>query len=620
MADFTDYLPNFFGGIPTMYQGLLTDPEQAALQKRANLGGLLGFGAALAQGMTPQGAPRSGLQNVLSALGAGFGGAAQTYESSLNQMANAQKLQQSQAQIQAINQLLQDPEIAKDPAAVAYIRSNPADAIKYFSEMRMFQRERERGMPSAVTTAATTTGGLPTTEVSGNVQEIANLERQIQGALADARAFSGLRDPVKAEASARVADRLRERQQQLMAAETDLAPRIANAPESYKEQYRTLQSLRESLKPQEFITALQKIDTEVAQSRKQFKFEGLAGNFAYQMFGTNDMTQLNPEQNALVLKFANAPTEADKAKIFIDTQKLKFETGVGVPIPTSREEMINRGAAPLAATTVPTSTMAGRNIDYLQALAREEGAVPAATPAPAPAPAPATTRVRPSEPVVTRVSPVEPMTPQEAKQVVKEIKQPTVAFKGTPLINSSISPKARQELLLQQPATIGLVDYSITQLVDARDAAQALLNNNKQIKGITGVDAILMTKVPETEAYSGAANLENLQTRSFVTEIQRMRAASPTGGAVGNVTEKEMAALSNIQATLKLGMKESELRKQLQQYIDSANRALRTIPQQYAKTYGYNGEFDEVLKGGIVKEAPAIDQVPAGVKVRKVVN
>jgi hypothetical protein len=135
-----DYLPNIFGGAPTMYQGLLNPKDQAALERRANLGGLLGAGAALAQGMSPQGYSRSPLQNILTALAAGYGGAAQTYESGLTQMANVQKLQQSQAQIQAINQLLQDPRVANDPMMVAYIRANPAEAIKYFAEMAPLQQ------------------------------------------------------------------------------------------------------------------------------------------------------------------------------------------------------------------------------------------------------------------------------------------------------------------------------------------------------------------------------------------------------------------------------------------------------------------------------------------------
>jgi hypothetical protein len=605
-----DYIPNVFGGAPTMYQGLLNPKDQAALERRANLGGLLGFAGALAQGMSPQGYRRSALQNVLSALGAGYGGAAQTYESGINQLANVQKLQQSQAQMQAINQLLQDPEIAKDPAAVAYIRSNPADAIKYFSEMRMFQREREKGMPStsAVPTAVSADGGLPTTEVAGNVKEIANLERQIQGALADARAFSSLRDPVKAEASTRVADRLRERQQQLMAAETDLAPRIANAPESYREQYRTLQSLRESLKPQEFITALQKIDTEVAQSRKQFKFEGLAGNFAYQMFGTNDMTQLKPEQNALVLKFANAPTEADQTKIILDAQKLKFETGAGVPIPTSREEMINRG---VPTSVPPATTTQPRNLDYLMRLAREEGQPPA----------PSVSTTMPREAVAPRVTAVEPTTVSEAKQVVKDIKKPLVDASKRPLIDqpdSIVPPKLKQELLMKQPSTVALASYALKNVRDARDSAQKLLDNPGYIEALTGTLSPLTVNAPGFDPYTANQLLNNLLGRAFVNELSQMRNASPTGGAVGNVAVAEMDSLSKIQAALKVGMKKDEFTKQLQQYINVSNEALKRIPQEYALTYKYGGEFDDLLRGTVVEQNAPAAEIPAGVKVRKV--
>lgn len=145
----TDYIPNIFGSTPEAYKGLLTSEQSTGLEKRANLAGLLGFGAALAQGMSPQGYRRSALQNILSAAGAGFGGAAQTYDAGLNQLANVQKLQQSQAQITAINNLLQKPEIANDPMMVAYIRANPGEAIKYFAEMAPLQRAISGEVPAA---------------------------------------------------------------------------------------------------------------------------------------------------------------------------------------------------------------------------------------------------------------------------------------------------------------------------------------------------------------------------------------------------------------------------------------------------------------------------------------
>jgi hypothetical protein len=190
--------------------------------------------------------------------------------------------------------------------------------------------------------------------------------------------------------------------------------------------------------------------------------------------------------------------------------------------------------------------------------------------------------------------------------------------KVTPLIqqpDTKIPPKEKQKIIAAQPATIGLVNYTVTQLVDARDAAQALLNSPKELRAISGLTGPAVARVPGTDAFTGAAKLENLQTRSFVSEIQKMRAASPTGGAVGSVTEKEMSALSNIQASLKAGLKETELRKQLQQYINSANRALKTIPNEYARTYGYQGEFDDILKGGVVQQQPS--GLPSGVTVKR---
>ncbi len=135
-----DYVPNIFGGVPVGYEGLLGAEQSAALQKRSNLAGLLGFGAALAQGMGAGGARRSALQNVLTAAAQGFSGAGQTYETGINQLLNRQKIAQSQYQLQAIEQLLQDPRVKDDPTMQAYIRANPAEAIKFLAENAPIQQ------------------------------------------------------------------------------------------------------------------------------------------------------------------------------------------------------------------------------------------------------------------------------------------------------------------------------------------------------------------------------------------------------------------------------------------------------------------------------------------------
>lgn len=124
-----DYIPNIFGGTPTGYQGLLGDEQSAALSKRANLAGLLGFGSALAQGMSPQGYRRSALENILSAAGAGFGGAGQAYESGLKNIINQQQLALQQRQVAGINAMKQKyPDLADE------FDTNPAGAFRLVAE------------------------------------------------------------------------------------------------------------------------------------------------------------------------------------------------------------------------------------------------------------------------------------------------------------------------------------------------------------------------------------------------------------------------------------------------------------------------------------------------------
>lgn len=576
-----DYIPNVFGSVPSVYQGLLGAEDTAALQKRANLAGLLSAGAALAQGMSPQGYRRSALQNILSAAAAGFGGAGQSYQSGIEQIAAAQKLGQSQQQIQAINNVLQDPNI--DPAIKAYVRANPADGLKMLAETQMFQSQREKFKPQAtsqVPAPQLQVEGMPATEVTMN-PEISMLETQINNFLADASAYGAMRDPAKAEASIRSAEKLRERQQQLMASDIDIDQRIAAAPEQYKEQYRVLKSVKGSLKPKELIDAVQKVDQAILESGKQYRYEGNTGQFAYRMFGTNDATKLTPEQNDLVLKFANAPTQADQTKIVIDAERLRQETGRGVPLPTSREQMI--------AGQIPAST---------QVAAQVTQQVPQA-----------------AQQIAPQV--VQPEMPYPAPQPKP---QKVVDISTTPLIQQpdvKVPPKTKQKLIESQPATESLARYTLKNVVDSRDSAQKLLDNPAYIKALTGMTAPAMARIPGTDAYTANELLKNLLGRSFVTEIQQMRMASPTGGAVGNVAVAEMESLSKIQSALSIGMSEKEFRDQLKQYINVTKRAIKTIPNEYARTYGYNGEFDEVLTGTVVPPSSA-SQLPQGVTVKKV--
>lgn len=131
-----DIIPNVFGSVPSVYQGLLGAEDTAALQKRANLSGLLSAGAALAQGMSPQGYRRSALQNILNAAAAGFGGAGQAYQQGLQNVMQQQQFALQQRQMAGIQAMKQKyPDLADE------FDTNPAGAFRIVSERESAQRK-----------------------------------------------------------------------------------------------------------------------------------------------------------------------------------------------------------------------------------------------------------------------------------------------------------------------------------------------------------------------------------------------------------------------------------------------------------------------------------------------
>jgi hypothetical protein len=145
-----------FGTLPSAYQGLLSTEDTAALQKKAQIQGLLGAGLALAKGMSPYGAPRSALQNIIGAVAGGFEGAGGAYEGGLKQAMTAQDIRQKQIQIQQadllrkqVENVIQTPEVANNPSLVALLRADPKEGLKWINENMAISRAYAPQQPQA---------------------------------------------------------------------------------------------------------------------------------------------------------------------------------------------------------------------------------------------------------------------------------------------------------------------------------------------------------------------------------------------------------------------------------------------------------------------------------------
>ena len=147
-----------FGTLPSAYQGLLGAEETAALQKRAQIQGLLGAGLALAQGMSAYGPPRSALQNIIGAVAGGFQGAGSAYEGGLKQAMTAQDIRQKQIQIQQadllrkeVENVMRTPEVANNPSLVALLRADPKKALEFINENMAVTQAYAKTMPQQQT-------------------------------------------------------------------------------------------------------------------------------------------------------------------------------------------------------------------------------------------------------------------------------------------------------------------------------------------------------------------------------------------------------------------------------------------------------------------------------------
>ena len=165
------------------------------------------------------------------------------------------------------------------------------------------------------------------------------------------------------------------------------------------------------------------------------------------------------------------------------------------------------------------------------------------------------------------------------KQPEKEVKT------GVPLIESSaISPKNKEQLLIEQPKATAATEYSLNATRRIQNTVRRLLDNPNLSKAF-GADGVLKSYIPDTEAASAAAELDTLKNQLFVQGITEMRSASQTGAAVGNVTEKEGARFENLQASLQQKKKFKDIVSELERLDKEMDTTENRISNAYNRTY-----------------------------------
>lgn len=283
-----------FGTAPKFYEGLLGSEETAALQKKAQIQGLLGAGLALAKGMSSYGPPRSALQNILGAVAGGFESSGGTYQQGLQNFQTQQQLEQLRLKQQQTKNQMTGIANAKtkypDLAPLADI--DPQEFVKAVAAREETNRARERmatyeqiGMPQAATNQQQVSNApaAPSIPLYGDMGEAP------QNAIATQQASQQLSQLEQNKQQAAI---FRQRQQQaLLNKDTEAAKYFGDRAE---ELFPKASFMRVN---DELVYAAGGDFTPVYKSKaKPEEFTGNLGNLSLRYFQTKDPTKLDANQ------------------------------------------------------------------------------------------------------------------------------------------------------------------------------------------------------------------------------------------------------------------------------------------------------------------------------------
>ena len=148
---------------------------------------------------------------------------------------------------------------------------------------------------------------------------------------------------------------------------------------------------------------------------------------------------------------------------------------------------------------------------------------------------------------------------------------------------------------------------SVTTILSAtqsEEKKQSLANNIKQVISILDANpgaagfGSLLRRLPTSDAQRVAALLDTIRANVAFNALQEMRANSPTGGALGNVSNVELQLLHESLNPLNQAMTADSLRDSLGKIEETNNKTLNVMKAAYNKDIArYKSEtYEDMIK------------------------
>jgi hypothetical protein len=182
-----------------------------------------------------------------------------------------------------------------------------------------------------------------------------------------------------------------------------------------------------------------------------------------------------------------------------------------------------------------------------------------------------------------------PVVDPKTGKVILVSREEAIANRLTPAsAMESLSPKEIQNREAKYPqAKTAVVTFETNAEKLAKDLET--LANSKGLEGITGLIGGRTPAITK-EARAAEALYNSIVARGGFNELQNIRASSPTGGALGNVSNAEGQNLRDAYAPLKLTQNASDLKGYLLRAAQETRASANRIKETFDMTYEYKNQ------------------------------
>lgn len=200
--------------------------------------------------------------------------------------------------------------------------------------------------------------------------------------------------------------------------------------------------------------------------------------------------------------------------------------------------------------------------------------------------------------------PVQPQPPQPPVSVVDPNTGKPVLVSREEAISRRMTPAVAQEGLPPKEIQARESKYpqataAIKSLESSTDRLVTDLEKLAKHPGLSGISGLVYGRTPAItkDARAAQALYDSIIARGGFQELQNMRAASPTGGALGSISNQEGQYLRDAFAPINRTQDTADLKNALQNAANAARGSKQRMREAYDLTYQYRTQQEAAPSG-----------------------